>query len=47
MLATVEPAAATLFGFFVMGEKVGIIAVVGILLVFAAITVLSLHKKIA
>ena len=47
VLATVEPAAATLFGFFVMGEKVGIIAVVGILLVFAAIVILSLKTKAA
>ena len=45
VLATVEPAAATLFGFFVMKETVGPIAIVGILLVFAAIAVLSLRKK--
>ena len=44
VLATVEPAAATLFGFFVMGEKVGLIAVIGILLVFAAIVVLSVKN---
>ena len=44
VLATVEPAAATLFGFFVMGETVGLIAIVGILLVFAAIVVLSLKS---
>ena len=44
VLATVEPAAATLFGFFVMGEKVGLIAVIGILLVFAAIVVLSVKS---
>ena len=43
--ATVEPAAATLFGFFVMGETVGPIAIAGILLVFAAIVVLSLKAK--
>ena len=41
VLATVEPAAATLFGFFVMKEKIGPVAVIGILLVFAAIIVLS------
>ena len=41
VLATVEPAAATLFGFFVMKEQVGPVAVFGILLVFAAIFVLS------
>ncbi len=45
VLATVEPAAATLFGFFVMGETVGPVAIVGILLVFAAIVVLSLKAK--
>ncbi|MCR4767942.1 MAG: DMT family transporter [Saccharofermentans sp.] len=45
VLATVEPAAATLFGFFVMGETVGPVAIAGILLVFAAIVVLSLRKK--
>ena len=45
VLATVEPAAATLFGFFVMGETVGPIAIAGILLVFAAIVVLSLKTK--
>ena len=45
VLATVEPAAATLFGFFVMGETVGPIAIIGILLVFAAIVVLSLKAK--
>lgn len=45
VLATVEPAAATLFGFFVMKETVGPIAIAGILLVFAAIIVLSLRKK--
>jgi drug/metabolite transporter (DMT)-like permease len=44
VLATVEPAAATLFGFFVMGETVGPVAIVGILLVFAAIVVLSLKS---
>ncbi len=47
VLATVEPAAATLFGVFVMGETVGPVAVCGIILVFAAIAVLSLHKKAA
>ena len=45
VLATVEPAAATLFGFFVMGETVGPVAIIGILLVFAAIVVLSLKAK--
>lgn len=45
VLATVEPAAATLFGFLVMKETVSPIAFVGILLVFAAIAVLSLRKK--
>lgn len=45
VLATVEPAAATLFGFFVMKETVGPVAIAGILLVFAAIVVLSLRKK--
>lgn len=44
VLATVEPAAATLFGFFVMGEKVGLVAIAGILLVFAAIVVLSVKS---
>ena len=45
VLATVEPAAATLFGFFVMKETVGPVAIAGILLVFSAIIVLSLRKK--
>lgn len=45
VLATVEPAAATLIGFFVMGEKIGVIAICGILMVFLAIFVLSLHEK--
>lgn len=45
VLATVEPAAATLFGFFVMGEKIGIIAICGILMVFLAIIVLSIREK--
>ncbi len=45
VLATVEPAAATLFGFFVMGEKIGPVAICGILLVFSAIIVLSIHRK--
>ena len=45
VLATVEPAAATLFGFFVMNETVGPVAVCGILLVFAAIIVLSVRKN--
>ena len=45
VLATVEPAAATLVGFFVMKETVGPVAIAGILLVFAAIIVLSLRKK--
>ena len=43
VLATVEPAAATLFGFFVMKESVGLVAFFGIILVFAAITVLSVR----
>lgn len=41
VLATVEPAAATVFGFFVMKETVGPVAVAGIILVFAAIIILS------
>ena len=45
VLATVEPAAATLFGFFVMKETVGPIAIAGIALVFAAIIVLSLNLR--
>lgn len=45
VLATVEPAAATLFGFFVMKETVGPVAICGIFLVFAAIIVLSIKKK--
>ena len=45
VLATVEPAAATLIGFFVMGEKIGVIAICGILMVFLAIFVLSLREK--
>ncbi|MCR5804544.1 MAG: DMT family transporter [Clostridia bacterium] len=45
VLATVEPAAATLFGFFVMGEKIGIIAICGIVMVFLAIIVLSIREK--
>lgn len=45
VLATVEPAAATLFGFFVMGETIGPVAICGILLVFAAIIVLSIQRK--
>lgn len=44
VLATVEPAAATLFGFFVMKESIGPVAVCGILLVFSAITVLSFRS---
>ena len=44
VLATIEPAAATLFGFFVMGEKVGLVAIAGIILVFAAIVVLSVKS---
>ena len=47
VLATVEPAAATLFGFFVMGETIGPVAFVGIMLVFAAIIVLGLKNKSA
>lgn len=45
VLATVEPAAATLFGFFVMKETIGPVAVLGILLVFAAIMILSIRNK--
>ena len=45
VLATVEPAAATLFGFFVMKETAGPIAIAGIILVFSAIAVLSLKKS--
>ena len=45
VLATVEPAAATLFGFFVMGETVGPVAVAGIALVFSAIIILSIQRK--
>ena len=45
VLATVEPAAATLFGFFVMGETVGPVAVAGITLVFSAIIILSIQRK--
>ena len=45
VLATVEPAAATLFGVFVMNERIGIASAVGILLVFAAIIVLSINQK--
>ena len=45
VLATVEPAAATLFGVFVMNERIGIASAVGILLVFAAIIVLSIKQK--
>ena len=45
VLATVEPAAATLFGFFVMKETLGPVAICGIALVFAAIIILSVHKK--
>ena len=44
VLATVEPAAATLFGFFVIKESIGPVAVCGILLVFSAITVLSIRS---
>lgn len=45
VLATVEPAAATLFGFFVMKETIGPVAVLGMLLVFAAIIVLSVKTN--
>lgn len=45
VLATVEPAAATLFGLFVMGEKTGPVAIAGIVLVFAAIIVLSVKRS--
>lgn len=45
VLATVEPAAATLFGVFIMHEKIGIVSVLGILLVFAAIIVLAIKQK--
>ena len=43
VLATVEPAAATLFGFFVMKEALGPVAFCGIILVFSAIIVLSVQ----
>lgn len=42
ILATVEPVAATLFGFFVMKETVAPIAIAGIVLVIGAIAVLNL-----
>lgn len=45
VLATVEPAAATLFGVFVMHESIGFASVAGIFLVFAAIIVLSIKQK--
>ena len=45
VLATVEPAAATLFGVFVMNERIGIASAVGILLVFAAIIILNIKQK--
>ncbi|MBO4680993.1 MAG: EamA family transporter [Clostridiales bacterium] len=45
VLATVEPAAATLFGLFVMKENIGPVAVLGIILVFMAIIILSIKKK--
>lgn len=45
VLATVEPAAATLFGFFVMKESIGPIALIGIMLVFSAIVVLALGNQ--
>lgn len=45
VLATVEPAAATLFGFFVMGETLGPVAICGILMVLTSIIVLSVHRK--
>lgn len=45
VLATVEPAAATLFGFFIMKETIGPVAICGIVLVFAAIVVLSVRKN--
>ena len=45
VLATVEPASATLFGVFVMHENIGIASVIGILLVFAAIIVLAIKQK--
>ena len=41
VLATVEPAAATLFGFFVMKETIGPVAILGIVLVFSAIVILA------
>lgn len=44
VLATVEPVAATVFGFFVMKETVGPVAVAGIILVFAAIIILSVKN---
>lgn len=45
VLATVEPAAATVFGFFVMKETIGPVAILGILMVFAAIVILSIKNK--
>ena len=45
ILATVEPAAATAFGYFVMGESIGLPAFVGIIFVFMAIIVLNLRRE--
>ena len=45
VLATVEPAAATLFGIFVMGETTNPFAIVGIILVFTAIIALSIKTN--
>lgn len=45
ILATVEPVTATIFGFFVMHEKVSMVALVGIILVLLAIAVLNIRSS--
>ncbi|MCQ2467792.1 MAG: DMT family transporter [Clostridia bacterium] len=45
ILATVEPVTATIFGFFVMHEKVSMVALVGIVLVLLAIAVLNIRSS--
>ncbi len=45
ILATVEPVTATIFGFFVMHEKVSMVALVGIILVLMAIAVLNIRSS--
>lgn len=45
ILATVEPVTATIFGFFVMHEKVSMVALVGIVLVLMAIAVLNIRSS--